>query len=348
MRLISTIFTASLLGLGMFVMTGCNKDAQSEEKKVEAPIPVEAHTVELGDITAFYASTATLEAQDEATVAAKAGGIVTAIFVEEGDVVTAGQPLAQLDTERLKLEAERNKAQLIKLESELDRAQLLHEKRLISADAYDKLKFEVDSLKAMFYMAELELKNATIAAPIDGVVAERFIKVGNMVELNAPTFHITDFDPLHAILHVPEKELSKLKVGQPAQVQADARSDQVFAGTIKRISPVVDPSSGTFKVTVEVLDPAHQLKPGMFGRVSVVYDVHKAARLLPKDALLAEDNVNTVFIVKNGVAYRQTVETGFTNERFIEVVSGLEPGDMVITAGHSSLKDKTKVEMLKL
>lgn len=348
MRFVKPLVLTGLIGLAGLPLAGCNQDAQSEEKKAEAAIPVEARSVELGDITAFYASTATLEAEGEATVAAKASGTVTRVFVEEGAKVKAGEPLAQLDTERLALEVDRNRALWIKLESEMERAGQLHSKKLISSDAYDKLKFEVEALKAAYDLAALELKNATIVAPIDGVVAERQIKLGNMVELNQATFRISDFDPLHAILHVPEKEMVKLKTGQNAQIQADALANQVFAGTIKRISPVVDPTSGTFKVTIEVQDPAAQLKPGMFGRVSIVHDVHKAARLLPKDAVLAEDNINTVFIVRKGVAYRQTVETGFTNERFVEVIDGLEPGDMVVTAGHASLKDKTKVELLKL
>lgn len=263
-------------------------------------------------------------------------------------MVKAGQPLAQLDTDRLSLEVERSRATLVKLQKELERSALLHGKKLISSDAYDKLKFEVEALKAAYELAALELKNATIVAPIDGIVSERKIKVGNMVEMNQPTFHISDFDPLHAVLHVPERELSKLKSGQEAQVSADALSDQLFTGTIKRIAPVVDPATGTFKVTVEVRDPAVQLKPGMFGRVNVVYDRHTAARLVAKDAILAEDNVNTVFVVRDNVAYRQTVETGFTSGSHVEVVAGLNPGDVVVTAGHASLKDKTKVELLKM
>lgn len=348
MRLVKNLLLSSVLGMLALPMAGCDKSAQSEEKKPEAAIPVEAKNVVVGDIAAYYASTATLEAEGEATVAAKASGIVTQLFVEEGDKVKAGQPLAQLDTDRLKLEVERNHALLVKMESELTRSKLLHSKKLISSDAFDKLKFEVEALKAAYDLAALELKNATIVAPIDGIVAERMIKVGNMVELNKPTFRISDFDPLLAVLHVPERELAKLKTGHEAQITADALADQVFTGTIKRIAPVVDPATGTFKVTVELRDPAVQLKPGMFGRVSVIYDLHKEARLVAKDAILAEDNVSTVFIVKNNVAYRQTVETGFTNERQVEIVGGLNPGDLVVTAGHASLKDKTKVELLKM
>ncbi|MBI2379321.1 MAG: efflux RND transporter periplasmic adaptor subunit [Gammaproteobacteria bacterium] len=348
MRMTKPLLVPSLLCLAILGLTGCAEDAKSDEKKAEAAIPVETRIVELGEIAAAYTSTATLEAEQESAVASKASGIVTKLFVEEGDKVKAGQVLAQLDTDRLSLEVERNKATLVKMQKELERSALLHAKKLISTDAHDKLKFEVEALKAAYDLAALELKNATIVAPIDGIVTERMIKVGNMVELNKPTFHISDFDPMHAVLHVPERELSKLKAGQEAQVSADALSDQLFTGLIKRIAPVVDPATGTFKVTVEVRDPAVQLKPGMFGRVNVVYDLHKEARLVAKDAILAEDNVNTVFIVKDNVAYRQTVETGFSSGNLVEITGGLNAGDTVVTAGHASLKDKTKVELLKM
>lgn len=348
MRLITTLALPTALTLALISLSGCNKDAHSEEKKAEAVIPVEAKVVLLGDIAAAYAGTATLTAENEAWVSAKASGIVTRVLVEEGDIVKAGQTLAQLDTEKLALEAERHRTQLAKLENELARSSKLIAKNLISADAHEKLKFEVATLKAAYQMAALEVKNATVVAPIDGIIAERLIKTGNMVALNQATFRISDFDPLHAVLHVPEQELAKLKVEQTAQVQADALRDKRFTGTIKRISPVVDPASGTFKVTVEVRDPAAQLKPGMFGRVSVVYDLHKAARLLPKDAVLAEDKSSAVFIVRDGIAYRQRVTTGFSNDQHIEITDGLKAGDLVVTAGHANLKDKTKVELLKL
>ncbi|NKN80700.1 efflux RND transporter periplasmic adaptor subunit, partial [Weissella cibaria] len=146
----------------------------------------------------------------------------------------------------------------------------------------------------------LQLANATITAPIDGVVSQRMVKQGNMVRINDPIFKITDFDPLHAVLHVPESEMQKLEINQPAWIRVDAQKGKVFSGWVKRISPIVDAGSGTFKVTVEVSDPEKQLKPGMFGRIGIVYADHKDTLLIDKSALIADTEVPSVFVIREG------------------------------------------------
>jgi membrane fusion protein (multidrug efflux system) len=153
-------------------------------------------------------------------------------------------------------------------------------------------------------------------------------------------------NPLLAVLHVPERQLGKLKVGHSASLEVDAIDGREFAGRIDRISPVVDPATGTVKVTIEVRDRTRRLKPGMFARVNIVHDVHLNAMLVPKDAIIAEDRESCVFVVRDSTAYRRTVETGFVNSSHIEVLSGVSDGDTVVTIGKGGLKDSTKVEMV--
>ena len=93
---------------------------------------------------------------------------------------------------------------------------------------------------------------------------------------------------------------------------------------------MVDPSTGTVKVTVEVHDKSLKLKPGMFARISIVNDVHAAAVLAPRDAIIEEDEESSVFVVRDSTAYRQTVETGYINSLHIEVLSGLAEGERVL------------------
>jgi membrane fusion protein (multidrug efflux system) len=148
------------------------------------------------------------------------------------------------------------------------------------------------------------------------------------------------------VLHVPERQLGKLRVGHAASLEVDALEGEDFEGRIDRISPVVDPATGTVKVTIEVRDRTRRLKPGMFARVNIVHDVHAGAMLVPKDAIIAEDRESCVFVVRDSTAYRQTVETGYVNSSHIEVLSGVDEGDTVVTIGKGSLKDSTRVEMV--
>lgn len=309
-------------------------------------MPVEAATIEAGDIAAFFAGTATLEADAEALVVAKTGGVVMEIFAEEGQYVEAGQPLAQLDDERLVLDLARAEANLGQQQRAYERIEELYQKNLISAEEYERVKSEYETQKAVRDLAQLEVTNTTVRAPFSGIVSERLIKVGNMVTTNEATYRLTDFDPLLAILHVPERELYKLRKGQRAELRLDALPGQNFAGHIERISPVVDPGTGTFKVTVAIRDASRQLKPGMFSRVRIVYDTRERVLLVPKEALVAEDNEAALYVVRDSLAFRQPVVTGYSNDTHIEITAGIEAGDVVITTGQNSLRDSSKVEVI--
>ncbi len=344
----SLLLSVALVAFGLS-QSACSNDGQAKdpEETEETPaVPVEAARVETGTIAAFYTGTASLEAEEEAMVVAKTGGVVKEIFVEEGRYVQAGAPLARLDDERPALELARAEATLAKQKSAYERIEELYKKSLISAEEYERVKSDYETQQALRDLAQLELANTTVRAPFSGVVSERLIKTGNMVATNAPTFRLTDFDPLLAILHVPERELNKLRQGQRADLRLDALPDDAFAGTIKRISPVVDPTTGTFKVTVEVRDRSRKLKPGMFGRVRIVFDTHEDVLLVPKQAVLAEDDESAVFVVRDSMAFRQRVTTGYSDDRRIEITSGIQAGDQIITTGQSNLRDSSKVEVL--
>lgn len=347
-RLAKVIAAGVIIGL-VFVHFGCGKDSQSKPKDKNdiAAIPVEVSHVGTGNIAAYFSGTATLEAEGDASVVAKVGGVVKQILVEEGGYVKTGQVLAKLDDEKLAVQLAQAEANLKKLESDFRRNEELFNRKLVSAEVYQRAKFEYESQKAAYEMAKLDHDYASIRAPISGVVAQRMIKVGNMVLPNTPTFRITDFDPLLAVLHVPEREMSKLRVGQPASLTVDAVSNAEFTGRIARVSPVVDPNTGTIKVTVEVRDPSRQLKAGMFGRVNIVHDVHTNTLLVPKGAVVAEDAESAVFVVQDSVAYRKLVKTGYVNGANIEVLEGLKAGEKIVTTGQGSLKDSSKVEIVK-
>ena len=350
MKILSRLLLTLTLVAFSLSNTSCSSDAQSkspEEEEEEVPAaPVEATTVKTGEIAAFYTGTASLEAEEEALVVAKTGGIVIEILAEEGQYVEEGQALVKLDDERLTLELSRAEAALSKLRQDYERNEDLYQKSLISAVEYERVKSDYETQKAARDLAQLEVTYTTVRAPFSGIVSERLIKKGNMVATHAPTFRLTDFDPLLAVMHVPERELNKLRKGQHAELRLDALYGEVFTGVIKRISPIVDPTTGTFKVTIEVRDRSRQLKPGMFGRIRIVYDTHADVLLVPKEAILAEDDESAVYVVRDSLAYRQVVETGYSNDAHMEIISGIEAGDVIITTGQNSLRDSSKVEVI--
>jgi membrane fusion protein (multidrug efflux system) len=312
--------------------------------KVEA-VPVEVSRVAKKPIAASYTGTAPLEAPAEAQVVAKTSGVMVQLMAEEGDIVHKGQVLARIDPERLQLEAARALATVRKLENNYRRSKELAERKLVSADANDQIKFELESARASYDLARLELSYTNITAPISGVVAQRMFKPGNLIALNAPVFRIVDNSRLEAVLNVPERELATLKVGLPIKLAVDSLPGQVFDGSIDRISPVVDSGSGTFRV-VGAFTGGGALRPGMFGRVNIVYDQRNDALTIPRAALLEDEGENAVYTVRDKKAVRVPVTLGYVNGELAEIRSGLKEGEPVITAGKVAVRDGTEVEVL--
>lgn len=351
---------------------GCSRHAgEANGGQVEDPsIPVEVTRVERGSVSANYSGTTTLEARDEAVVVAKVGAVIRRIFVEESDMVITGQILAKLEDEQFRFELSQAEARLSQLANELKRSQELFASKIVSAEAHERIKSDYATQKSLFDLARLRLDYTEIKAPIAGVVAERLIKTGNMVTINQSLFRVTNLNPLHAVLHAPEKELAKLLPGQAARLTADAVPGQDFSGRILRISPVISGSTGTFKVTVEVRDESRRLKPGMFARVAVVTDVHRNTVIVPKDAILTEDIETSIFVVKEMneksvagkpknvskgsaqakpatylIAVKRQVQLGYINTTHVEIISGANPGERVITSGLGTLKDGARIKI---
>ncbi len=345
---ISTPIFMILLAGAVGLQVGCGRSSRSEKNGDgdDVTVPVEVAMVTSGDIASYWTGTATLEAEKETEVVAKVGGVVKRILVEEGDYVTGGQMLAKLDDEKIAVQMEQAKANLEKMRSDYERAQELFDESLVSAQEFQRAKYEYESQKAAYDLCDLDLEYTAIRSPISGVVAERLIKVGNMVLANSAVFRVTDPDPLVAVLHVPERQVGKLLNGQRATITVDALGEAEFEGMVNRISPVVDPSTGTIKVTVEVHDASRSLKPGMFARINIVHNVHAGALLAPRDAIMEEDDESTVFVVSDSTALRRVVKTGYVNSIHIEVIEGLALGDTVVTTGKGSLKDSSRVEMV--
>lgn len=327
------------------------KNEDDEEKEEAAPVPVEVASLTRGDVVAVYSGTATLEADQEAMVVAKVGGEVKEILVEEGDLVKANQVLARLDGDRLRYQLQQSRANLQKLQQDYDRNVDLFERGLISSGAYEGMKFELDALKAQYQLARLELSYTEIRAPFAGVIAERMIKVGNNLNISDSVFQLTDLEPLIAYIHVPEREFNKLHSQQKALIYLDALQGTEFVGQVARISPTIDPQTGTFKATIEVADEKNRLKPGMFGRFNIVYDQHSNAVLLPRSAIVDDDRELAVFVVESeegkDIAKRRTIKTGYAKGENIEITDGLSGDERVVIVGHGAARDGAKLEIVR-
>ena len=261
------------------------------------------------------------------------------------DFVRAGQPLVQIDRDRAAEQVAQADAQVRKLEANYRRASQLVEQKMVSVNDVDQLRYDLENARASLRMARLELSYGTVTAPISGVIAARNIKLGNLVQINTPIFTIVDNSRLEATLNAPEREIETLKAGQAVQLSVDALPGKTFDGRIDRVSPVVDSGSGTFRV-ICAFEGGGLLQPGMFGRIRIDYDQRANALVIPRTALLDDESDPAVFVARGGKAARVSVKLGYTDGEWAEVLSGLKPGEQVVTAGKVALREGSAVQVL--
>lgn len=324
---------------------GKDKDGKDAANKGPEAVPVEIVKASRRSIAASYNGTAALEARGEAQVVAKTSGLALQVFAEVGQQVSAGQALVRIDADRATLQVAQSDAQVRKLEANFARAQQLASQKMVSANDLDQLRYDLENARASNRLARLELSYTTVKAPISGVIAERSIKPGNLVQINTPIMRIVDISRLEATLNAPEREIETLKTGQAVQLMVDALPGKAFEGRIDRVSPVVDSGSGTFRV-VCAFEGGGQLQPGMFARIRINYDQRANALVIPRNALLEDGNDASAYTVRDNKATRVALKLGNIDGEWVEVLSGLEQGESVVVAGKSALREGSVVQVI--
>ena len=235
------------------------------------------------------------------------------------------------------------KADLDKVRSEYQRYTDLAERGLVSEAMFEGLKFDLEALEASHELARLNYEYSVVRAPISGVVSAREIKPGQNVGINDVVFRITDTSELLAYLHIPQAELAKFAAGHSATLSVDAMPDTSYVASIERISPTIDVRNGTFRATAFIDNRSGDLAPGMFARFTVAYEKHSDALVIPKQALVAEDDQTAVYVVENGEVTRRIVETGIESGDIVEILGGLSDDEQIVVVGQSGLRDGSKV-----
>ena len=333
----------------MAFVVGCgNKDESNRQGRPgmggsrssqKAAIPVQVAPVVRGDISLYLLHTSTIEAEKEVDVVAKVSGQVVKLPAEEGMRVREGQLLAQLDEAELRIELLQAKVKMETDKSAFERAKSMLEKNLISEETFETTRLQYENSKAAYEAARLRVQYTSIVSPIEGIVTQRNIELGQRVNVNQVLFRVADFSPLRARIYVPEKDMGRIYEGQSAIITADALPGEQFEGVVRMVSPVVDPTNGTVKVTIDIKNSRGRLKPGMFASVYITTDKHSNTLLMPKRALLLESQTDQVFVYDNGIARKRTLKLGFVSGDTVEVLEGLNEGDLVVVIGQDGLRE---------
>ena len=309
-------------------------------------IPVAVEPVVTGTASSYYTSTASLEAENHARILARMTGVVRTLLHEEGDYVAAGETLLLLEDAEATQRTRQAEANLRSAQSEHARRQTMLEGGLLSDGEFETTVNNLHVREAEFELSKLELSYTQVTSPIEGRVVRRHVDLGTHVTPGVSLFEVMDIKPLLARVHVPAKRMGFVEEGQDMEIELDS-DGTMLTGVVRLVSPIVDPATGTVKVTAEILEYPPGTRPGDFAHVQIVTARNQRASLVPSRAIFEEQGENVLYVVEGTTAHRRVVETGYVDGDMTEILGGVDPGELIAVKGQRQLREGIAVEILE-
>ena len=307
---------------------------------------VEATKVALQAMPQAITAVGSLRSDESIMVRPEVAGRISAILFKEGQHVGKGMTLVRLDPAINQAEVQQARANLKLAQSKYDRAVELSQRNFISGQAKDEAENNLRVSEASVALVEARLAKTEIKAPFSGVIGLRVVSVGDYVKEGADVVNLESIDPLKVDFRVPEIYLQQVQVGQTLTVTLDAFSGKSFEGKVLAVNPLVDAAGRSVVIRAIVRNPDTSLRPGMFARVRLITRDEKQALVIPEQAIVPQGDDQFVFRVVDGKVARVKVEIGQRRDSKVEVVKGLDPNDVVVTAGQLKLRDGMAVTIL--
>lgn len=286
----------------------------------------------------------TLLAEESAELRTEVPGQILGIHFEEGQRVEKGAKLFSIEATVLEADVNEARANAQRSQSAYERAKQLYAKKLISAADYDAAKANNNVDTARLLSSEARLIKTVIRAPFGGFTGLRKINVGDYATVGQALIDLVRLDPLRVDFSVPETMLAKLRVGQAIAVSVAAYPEQIFGGTVIAIAPRADVAGHSIQVRASLPNADLLLRPGLFAEVEIALDSRPDAIVVPEQAIWPVGQDKTVFVVVDGKAVQTVVQLGERQPGLVEVISGIDVGDEIVTAGQMKLYDGAAVD----
>lgn len=343
-----------------WALAACSGEQAGEGNEVETPVTVvNVESVGDGAVVERLATTAVVEAERTADLVPVSPGVVLSIHADDGDAVKRGDLLAVLESVSLQAGADRARAEVGRLEKQVRDMEKLRQQGAVSVRDLEDLQYQLATARTNAREASRSFGQTRLTAPFDGVVARRDVRVGELASGNR-AFQVVDLGHLTVKVDLPERDVGRVEPGQLVVLTSAYDEEVRGTGIVGRVSPVIDATTGTFRVTVEV-DADQPLRPGQFVKTEIQVDKHDGVLVVPRKAVLWEDGRPHVFVmgdapepeveegeeppekVEGPVALRKTLKVGLIDDTNVEVLGGLSKGDQVVVVGQSNLKEGTRL-----
>jgi membrane fusion protein (multidrug efflux system) len=339
---------AALLLSALLLACGGEREAE------RPPPPVSLARVVALDLVDHIEATGELLAVEEARIAAEVGGRITEVLVDEGSPVEGGVAVMTVDPERRALERDAARARVDEAEANLRDAQReygrvkdLRERKVASQTQLDNASTALELARSRLAAAradlgvmERALSDANVTAPFAGLIARRFVSRGEYVQPGTELFELVALHPIEVEFHVAELDSSRVAVGQTVDVRLAPFPDETFGATVTFVSPTIDTRTRTLRVKAQLDNSDGRLRPGLFARVDLGVSERRGVPMVPEEAVLQRADGSVVFRMDEGDRVeRRVVETGVHKDGQVEIVHGVEAGDLVVSRGQTWLSD---------
>jgi membrane fusion protein, multidrug efflux system len=330
-------------------------------------LTVELAPVVHADVNRELSVVGNLIGDQTVSVVPKTAGRLMDIAVKLGDRVNRGQRIAKIEDEEIleqvrqadaafevaKATIRQREADLALAKTNVERSRNLFQRQLLPQQTLDDAEAKYQSAQAALDLAraqntqsqarldELRInqQNTIITSPVNGFVSRRAVDPGAFVSQNSPVVEVVDITRVRMVANIIEKDLKQIGVGDTARVEVDAFPGEDFMGRIARVSPVLDPSTRTAAIEVEIANPQYRLKPGMYARVGIVTESHANALVVPTNAVVDVNGTRGVYLSVNNAAAFHPVKIGIEGNERTEILDGVAIGDRVVTTGAAGLRN---------
>ena len=273
-------------------------------------------------------------------------GVIEKIDFEEGDEITKGKRLVDISTKehRLKLKIAITDSNLADIN--IKRDEILAAQNLISNAQLDQTRTRAESASLNKELAEISLNKSLISSPLKGTIKTRHIKVGEFVRKGDKLVEILDIDRILVKVNIPEQEILSIQVGQNVEVALYIMEKKTFLGRVKNIGLEADSSNRTFPVEILVDNKERQLRAGMLARATFTKNVDQDQIVIPRHTVLERDQGRVVYVFEDGKAFRRDITIGLSQLDQVQVVQGLNKGELIVVEGHTKLTDGEEVNVV--
>lgn len=337
-----------VIGLVLSKNKAKNENEQAIVSAKNATVAVRVDTVASKVMSTDFVSNGTFIPSQQLNFSAENSGRVMKVLVDEGSSVRIGQTLAIIKGDKLSVDVTSARASYNNALADAQRYENAFKTGGVTKQQLDQSKLALSNAKAQLDQASISMGDATIKSTINGIVNKRMIEPGSVVSPGTELFELVNVSQLKLNVTVDEGQIPSLKLGDKAVVKASVYPDKTFEGKITFIAPKADASLNfPVEVTIEK-NPDNQLKAGMYGTAEFApSSAQKPIRAISRTAFVGGVNAGQVFVVTNGAANLKKITPGRVLGEQVEILGGLNDGDIVVTSGQVNLSEGAKVNIIK-